>query len=152
MSATKKFSLTSKVLIGMGLGIAIGLLINLTGLNVKGGFVNTYVVDGLFFVMGKLFINALKMLVVPLVFFSLLSGVCGIGNLKILGRVGTKSFALYILTTAIAIAVAIVIATSAHIGLGMNLTADTSFTTQTAPPLTEVLIGIIPTYLWCRSG
>lgn len=145
MSATKKFSLTSKVLIGMGLGIAIGLLINLTGLNVKGGFVNTYVVDGLFFVMGKLFINALKMLVVPLVFFSLLSGVCGIGNLKILGRVGTKSFALYILTTAIAIAVAIVIATSAHIGLGMNLTADTSFTTQTAPPLTEVLIGIIPT-------
>jgi Na+/H+-dicarboxylate symporter len=145
MSATKKLSLTSKVLIGMGLGIAIGLLINLTGLNVKGGFVNTYVVDGLLFVMGKLFINALKMLVVPLVFFSLLSGVCGIGNLKILGRVGTKSFALYILTTAIAIAVAIIIATSAHIGLGMNLAADTSFTTQTAPPLTEVLIGIIPT-------
>ncbi|ACX95933.1 dicarboxylate/amino acid:cation symporter [Halothiobacillus neapolitanus] len=145
MSATKKLSLTSKVLIGMGLGIAIGLLINMTGLNVKGGFVNTYVVDGLFYVMGKLFINALKMLVVPLVFFSLLSGVCGIGNLKILGRVGTKSFALYILTTAIAIAVAIIIATSAHIGLGMNLAADTSFTTQTAPPLTEVLIGIIPT-------
>ncbi|OZB75736.1 MAG: dicarboxylate/amino acid:cation symporter [Halothiobacillus sp. 14-55-98] len=145
MSATKKLSLTSKVLIGMGLGIAIGLLINLTGLNVKGGFVNTYVVDGLFYVMGKLFINALKMLVVPLVFFSLLSGVCGIGNLKILGRVGTKSFALYILTTAIAIAVAIIIATSAHIGLGMNLAADTNFTTQTAPPLTEVLIGIIPT-------
>lgn len=145
MSATKKLSLTSKVLIGMVLGMAIGLLINLTGLNVKGGFVNTYVVDGLFYVMGKLFINALKMLVVPLVFFSLLSGVCGIGNLKILGRVGTKSFALYILTTAIAIAVAIIIATSAHIGLGMNLAADTSFTTQTAPPLTEVLIGIIPT-------
>lgn len=145
MSATKKFSLTSKVLIGMGLGIALGLLINLTGLNVKGSFVNTYVVDGLFYVMGKLFINALKMLVVPLVFFSLLSGVCGIGNLKILGRVGTKSFALYILTTAIAIAVAIIIATSAHIGLGMNLAADTSFTTQTAPPLTDVLIGIIPT-------
>lgn len=145
MSTIKKLSLTSKVLISMGLGIAIGLLINLTGINFKGGFVNTYVVDGLFYVVGKLFINALKMLVVPLVFFSLLSGVCGIGNLKILGRVGTKSFALYILTTAIAIAVAIAIATSAHIGIGMNLVADNSFTAQTAPPLSEVLIGIIPT-------
>jgi Na+/H+-dicarboxylate symporter len=42
MSTIKKLSLTSKVLIGMGLGIAIGLLINLTGINFKGGFVNTY--------------------------------------------------------------------------------------------------------------
>ncbi|MDD3577334.1 MAG: cation:dicarboxylase symporter family transporter, partial [Halothiobacillus sp.] len=79
MNEIKKLSLTSKVLIGMGLGIAVGLFINLSGLNFKGGFVNTYVVEGLFYVVGKLFINALKMLVVPLVFFSLLSGVCGIG-------------------------------------------------------------------------
>lgn len=145
MNEIKKLSLTSKVLIGMGLGIAVGLLINLTGLNFKGGFVNTYVVEGLFYVVGKLFINALKMLVVPLVFFSLLSGVCGIGNLNVLGRVGTKSFALYILTTAIAIAVAITIATTFEIGHGMNLIADTTFTAQAAPPLTDVLINIIPT-------
>ena len=145
MSEIKKLSLTSKVLIGMGLGIAVGLFINLTGINDKGEFVNTYVVDGLFLVVGKLFINALKMLVVPLVFFSLLSGVCGIGSLKVLGRVGTKSFFLYMLTTAIAIAVAITIATSFGIGHGMNLSTDTSFTAQAAPPLTDVLINIIPT-------
>lgn len=145
MSDIKKMSLTSKVLIGMGLGIALGLFINLTGLNDKGGFVNTYMVDGLFFVVGKLFINALKMLVVPLVFFSLLSGVCGIGSLKALGRVGTKSFFLYMLTTAIAVAVAIAIATSFGIGHGMNLSTDTTFTAQAAPPLTDVLINIIPT-------
>jgi Na+/H+-dicarboxylate symporter len=145
MSDIKKLSLTSKVLIGMGLGMAVGLFINLTGLNFKGGFVNTYVVEGLFYVLGKLFINALKMLVVPLVFFSLLSGVCGIGSLKVLGRVGTKSFFLYMLTTAIAIAVAIAIATSFGIGHGMNLTTDATFTAQAAPPLTDVLINIIPT-------
>jgi Na+/H+-dicarboxylate symporter len=145
MSDTKNLSLSSKVLIGMGLGLAVGLLINLTGLNAKGGFINTYVVDGFFYVIGKLFINALKMLVVPLVFFSLLSGVSGIGNLKTLGRVGSKSFMLYLLTTAIAIAMAITIAASFGIGQGMNLDTDTTFTVNAAPPLTDVLIGIIPT-------
>lgn len=145
MLENKKLSLTSKVLIGMGLGIAIGLLINLTGLNAKGGFINTYIVDGLFYVTGKLFINALKMLVVPLVFFSLLSGVCGIGSLKMLGRVGGKSFALYLLTTAIAITVSISIAAFFGIGHGMNLVSDTAFSGKAAPPLTDVLINIIPT-------
>ena len=106
----KNMSLTMKVLIGMLLGIAVGLIINLTGMNAEGGFVNTYIVNGVFYVAGKMFINALKMLVVPLVFFSLICGVCGIGSLKTLGRVGSKSFALYMLTTAIAIAVAISIA------------------------------------------
>jgi len=139
-----KMSLTLKVVIGMGLGIAIGLFFNLSGLNADGSFVNTYIVDGLFHVMGKMFINALKMLVVPLVFFSLICGVCGIGNLNTLGRVGSKSFALYMLTTAIAITIAMTIALTAGIGEGMNLASTASFTAKEAPPLTDVFINIIP--------
>ena len=54
-----------------------------------------------------MFITALKMLVVPLVFFSLISGVFGIGDISKLGKVGAKSFALYMMTTALAIATAI---------------------------------------------
>jgi len=137
-------SLTLKVVIGMGLGIVIGLFFNLSGLNADGSFINTYIVDGLFHVIGKLFINALKMLVVPLVFFSLICGVCGIGNLNTLGRVGTKSFALYMLTTAIAITVAMTVAVSTGIGEGMNLAGTASFTAKEAPPLTEVFISIVP--------
>ena len=57
---TKSMSLTMKVLIGMLLGIATGLAINLTGLNDPGSFVNTYVVEGAFYVVGKMFVNALK--------------------------------------------------------------------------------------------
>ncbi len=139
-----KMSLTMKVVIGMGLGIVIGLFFNLAGLNADGSFVNTYIVNGIFHVIGKLFINALKMLVVPLVFFSLICGVCGIGNLKTLGRVGLKSFSLYMLTTAIAITVAMTIAVSAGIGEGMNLVGTASFTAKEAPPLTDVLINIVP--------
>lgn len=145
MSTRKNLSLTMKVLIAMLLGIIIGLAFNLSNLNSEGSFVNTYIVNGAFYIIGKMFINALKMLVVPLVFFSLISGVCGIGNLKILGRVGTKSFALYILTTAIAIAVAITLAASTGIGEGMGLQSTASFTATAAPPLSDVLISIIPT-------
>jgi len=144
MESNNKMSLTLKVVIGMGLGIVVGLFFNLSGLNTDGSFVNTYIVDGVFHVIGKMFINGLKMLVVPLVFFSLICGVCGIGNLNTLGRVGTKSFALYMLTTAIAITVAMTIALTAGIGEGMNLAGTASFTAKAAPPLTEVFINIIP--------
>lgn len=144
MGENAKMSLTAKVLAGMVLGILVGLLINVTGLNAPGSFINEFVVNGLFHVVGKMFVNALKMLVVPLVLFSLICGVCGIGNLNTLGRVGSKSFLLYILTTAIAIATAILFAATAGIGQGMGATADATFTGKEAPPLTDVFINIIP--------
>lgn len=100
-------SLTTKVLWAMLLGIIVGLVINIVGLNTQESFVNEYIVEGLFYIVGKMFITALKMLVVPLVFFSLISGVLGIGDIRKLGSVGLKSFALYMLTTALGIAAAI---------------------------------------------
>ena len=138
-------NLTTKVIVGMVLGIIVGLVINLAGLNAAGSFINEYVVNGLFHVVGKMFVNALKMLVVPLVLFSLICGVCGIGDIKLLGRIGTKSFGLYLLTTAVAIATAILIAASLGIGKGMNATTTAEFTGKESPPLTQVLIDIIPT-------
>ena len=137
-------SLTIKVLVGVFLGILLGLFINLSGLNGEGSWINTYIVDGLFFVIGKMFVNGLKMLVVPLVFFSLICGVCGIGNLNTLGRVGGKSFLLYMMTTAIAIAVAISLAVSVGLGKGMQFEEATSFTAKETPPLSEVIINIVP--------
>ena len=135
-------SLTVKVLLGMALGIIVGLILNLTGL-ISNSFVDTYIVNGLFHVVGKMFVNALKMLVVPLVFFSLICGVCGIGDIRMLGRVGGKSFVLYMMTTAIAIATAILIAVTFGIGKGMNQATDAAFAGKESPPLTQVLIDII---------
>ncbi|MGI9370884.1 MAG: cation:dicarboxylate symporter family transporter, partial [Hyphomicrobiales bacterium] len=81
MASEKKMSLTIKVLLGMAIGIVVGLVINLSGMNAEGSFVNWFVVDGVLYAIGKMFVNALKMLVVPLVFFSLICGVCGIGDI-----------------------------------------------------------------------
>ncbi|MFN4044022.1 dicarboxylate/amino acid:cation symporter [Limnobacter sp.] len=138
-------NLKVKVIVGMALGIVVGLAINLSGLNSEGSFVQEFITGGLFHVVGKMFINALNMMVVPLVLFSLICGVCGIGDVKLLGKIGTKSFGFYVMTTAVAIATAILIAGGLGIGEGMNASSDANFTGREAPPLSDVLINIIPT-------
>jgi len=144
MAQKKPMSLTVKVLIGMALGIIVGLGINLLGLNGSGTFINEYIVNGLFLIIGKMFVTALKMLVVPLVIFSLITGVIGIGDIRALGKVGGKSFALYMLTTAIAITVGITLAVSLGIGEGVHMNSAATFTGKEAPALSSVLINIIP--------
>ena len=137
-------TLTAKVLWAMLLGIIVGLVINLTGINTPESFTNEYIVGGAFYILGKMFITALKMLVVPLVFFSLISGVFGIGDISKLGKVGAKSFALYMMTTAFAIAMAIGLA-AIIIPFFNTAHAQTSdFIGKKAPPLSDVFINIIP--------
>ncbi|BFM05509.1 dicarboxylate/amino acid:cation symporter [Halioxenophilus aromaticivorans] len=137
-------NLTQKVLVGLFLGLAVGLIINVTGLYDSEGFTRSFVVDGVFYTVGKLFVNALKMLVVPLVFFSLVTGVIGIGDIRLLGRVGGKSFLLYLLTTAIAITLALGMATTFNVGAGIEAVSESDFTGSKAPSLAEVIINIVP--------
>jgi len=144
MAETKKMSLTVKVLLGLVLGLITGVIINtfLAG----NAFVDTWFTNGVFHMVGKMFVNALKMLVVPLVTFSLICGVCGIGDIKALGRIGTKSFSLYVLTTAIAISTAILLATLIGPGKGfqMDTVEKADVVAKEAPPVTQVFIDIIP--------
>ncbi len=141
---SNKMSITTKILIAMGIGLVLGSLLN--GFASKVEFVQTYLVQGLFHVVGKMFINALKMLVVPLVTFSLICGVCGIGDVGMLGRVGLKAFLFYMLTTALAISLALVAAIIIGPGSGGDkpVIENTGFTAQEAPPLTDVFINIVP--------
>jgi Na+/H+-dicarboxylate symporter len=138
-----KNHITTKILIAMVIGLLMGSLINAFGKDVA--FIQTYLVHGLFHVVGAAFVNALKMLVVPLVTFSLICGVCGIGDVSVLGRVGFKALALFILTTAIAITLALSVA--ALIGPGKDFASAqplSDFTPPPAPPVTDVLIHIVP--------
>lgn len=138
-----KMSLTVKIMIGMGAGVLLGVIFNM----IDSAFINTHVVGGLFAMIGTMFVNALKMLVVPLVFFSLICGVTGIGDIRVLGRVGGKSFALYLLTTAVAIALAILIAQVVGPGRGFDMEGiDTSGVSgREAPSVWDVFAGIVPT-------
>ncbi|MGR9105993.1 MAG: dicarboxylate/amino acid:cation symporter [Gammaproteobacteria bacterium] len=139
----KKMPITTKILIGMGIGLVLGSLINAFFKDVE--LVQTWLVGGLFYVVGVAFVNALKMLVVPLVTFSLVCGVCGIGDVSALGRIGIKAFVLYVLTTGIAITLALFVAILAAPGEGFaRADSGSEFTASPAPPLTDVLINIVP--------
>lgn len=142
--SNKKMTVTSKILIWMAAGLILGSLINGFASDVK--FIQDYFVNGAFHVVGAIFINLLKMLVVPLVTFSLICGVCGIGDVNKLGRVGAKSFGLFILTTALAITLAIAIASIVGPGkdFDLNQANKTEFTAPEAPPLSQVIIDLVP--------
>ena len=137
-----KFSLTTKVVIGMVSGIALGFV--LRSLFPDSPFVTTYITDGLLLVLGKIFVTCLKMLVVPLIFVSLVCGTCTLQDASTLGRLGVKTVGLYIFTTCVAITMAIVAALFVEPGVGANLESAAGFTPQEAPPLSNVLIDLFP--------
>ncbi|MDQ6953648.1 MAG: dicarboxylate/amino acid:cation symporter [Mariprofundaceae bacterium] len=140
----KKMHMTTKILIWMVAGLVVGSIINTFASDIA--WVQDYLVNGLFLVVGSMFIHLLKMLVVPLVTFSLICGVCGIGDINKLGRVGGKAFALFMLTTALAITLAIAVASLFGPGEGFELAsaASNTFSAPVSPPLTQVLIDLIP--------
>ncbi|MCG7531701.1 dicarboxylate/amino acid:cation symporter [Psychrobium sp. MM17-31] len=143
MSNKKPLGLTMKILIGMGLGILVGAAIQFWMGDVE--FVQDNIVGGLFHAGGKMFVNSLKMLVVPLVFISLVCGTCSLADPSKLGRLGGKSIALYLTTTAIAITLAIALALLISPGASEQaLASSASFTGKEAPSLSQVLINIIP--------
>ena len=101
----KNTSITQQILIAMAVGLIIGSLINTFADTNE--WIKSFIVQGVFHVIGSGFVNALKMLVVPLVTFSLICGVCGMGDIALLGRVGFKAFGLYLITTGLAVSLAL---------------------------------------------
>ena len=142
MASFKSMSLTTRIVIGMFAGITLGAIIQFA--LADNAFVNDYIVEGLFFVGGKIFVNSLKMLVVPLVFVSLICGTCSLSDPSKLGRLGGKAIALYMATTAIAITTAITLALVIAPGSGQELVSSATFTAKEAPSLAQVIINIMP--------
>ncbi|EGR5062555.1 dicarboxylate/amino acid:cation symporter [Vibrio cholerae] len=143
MNTKKPLSLTAKVILGMVAGILTGFAIR--ALFAGNGFVDAYIVNGLFDVGGKIFIASLKMLVVPLVFVSLVCGTSSLKDLSTLGRMGSKTLGFYLATTAIAITLALTMGSLFQPGAGADLTAASSFASAEAPSLGKVIVDMFPT-------
>ncbi len=106
--------------------------------------VKEFFADGLFFVGGQIFLASLKMLVVPLVFVSLVCGTSSLKDIRTLGRIGSKTMLLYILTTALAIAIAIGFALIVKPGSGVAVPTETNFSAGEAPSVAKVFINMFP--------
>jgi len=135
-------SQTSRILAGMLLGLLLGLAIQLLG--TKGDWTDTYLVHGVLDIGGRLFLASMKMLVVPLVFISLVAGTSALGHLSTLGRMGGKTLALYLTTTALAVSLALAMGVLFQPGAGADLATASTFTPGQTPPLSQVFAELLP--------
>jgi proton glutamate symport protein len=139
------------ILAAMALGVALGLLVGADGRLVGlplvslGGF------------LGSAFLNLLKMLVVPLVVSSIISGIAAMGNTRDLGRLGVLSLLFYVTTTLIAVVIALVVSNALTPGIVdgeparqiLALHADAgavnaNVQSQAGRSLGDILLGMIP--------
>jgi Na+/H+-dicarboxylate symporter len=142
-------SLTNRILIAMVGGILLGSLLNLlqhsSGLgDATRHLIDTYVINGLFDLVGRIFVASLKLLVVPLVLVSLICGSSSLGDSARMGPIAGKTLLFYLATTAIAISIALFFAVLIGPGNHVALVSDASFQVTAPPPLIDVLVNIFP--------
>jgi Na+/H+-dicarboxylate symporter len=132
--------LATKILIGMAVGAIVGVAISMFA---PGYFepLDTFV----FGPLGDIFLTLMKMLIIPVVFFSLVLGTASLGDPKKLGRIGMKSLTFFLTTTFIAAIVGLILANLIQPGASGNFdTKNATFEAEEAPPIHETLLNIIP--------
>lgn len=137
MKEKKKLSLATKTFIGFGLGIVIGLVFGEKATIVKP--------------LGTIFLNMIKMIVVPMVFFSITAGVASLGDLKKLRNIGVKVVGLYALTSALCVGLGLIMANIINPGKGFDLTAlsqSTDYEAQAMPSIIDTLIDMFPSNIF----
>ena len=126
----QKISITKKIFISLILGVITGIVLHYF---VPAGTIrDTFLINGVFYIVGNGFLRAMQMLVVPLVLCSIVVGSMSIGDTKSMGKIGGKTIVFYLVTTAVAITIALCIGAILRPGMGLD---------QTAIESTEVVIG-----------
>ena len=129
--------LWKQIFIALALGAGLGIALNQTGhadiaLAIKP--------------IGTMFVNAIKMLIVPLIFVSLVVGMMSMQDLGKMGRVGLKTVVLYLFTTAIAITIGLGLGIVLQPGAGIDMSAAASAVeTEAAPSVIQIIVDLIPT-------
>ena len=139
----KKMTLTNKILLGLLLGFVFGLILN----KIPGGYIkDTLLLGGVLHVVGNGFTSAIKMMVVPLVFVSLVAGTSSMGDVKKLGRIGGKTMVFYLATTAIAIVISLILGNLLKPGAGLDMSSmmTSEVVIGESKSITDIILGIIP--------
>ncbi|MDG1237670.1 MAG: dicarboxylate/amino acid:cation symporter [Flavobacteriales bacterium] len=111
-TSTKKIPLYVQIIIGLILGLGYSILATFQGwINFTEDWISPF---------GKIFINSLKLIAVPLVFVSLIVGIASMNNIRTLGKMGGKSVFIYITTTVIAIIIGLVLVNTIQPGKFMS--------------------------------
>lgn len=116
MQAWFEIDLWKRVMLGLVLGLAVGLAIRYG----MGADAAIEAAD-YFKPFGDAFINLIKMLVVPLIFTTLVSGVLAMGDPKKLGSLGGRAIGIYVLTTFVAVSIGLTVGTVLQPGAGFDI-------------------------------
>ena len=135
-------SLSKKIFLALGLGLVLGSLFNYFN------FLKMEIFLDFIDIPGGLFISSLKMLIVPVVFFSIVCGVSNLSNVATIGRIGSISILLYITTTCIAISLALIFSNIINPGINKEVSDMGTFVQKDAPPLKDVIINIVPSNIF----
>ncbi|MBR9728347.1 dicarboxylate/amino acid:cation symporter [Shewanella intestini] len=138
-----KNSLSTRIFIGLFVGVLLGSIVQFALHDVS--FFSGTLVD-IASGIGKMFVNMIMMLVVPLVFVSIVCGVCELQDLKSFGRLGSKTFGFYIINTLIAIMAAFAVAMLIEPGKGVDMSSagGVEITATELPNLITLLVNIVP--------
>ena len=130
-------NLSVQILVALILSVCAGLVIGPEGLP----FVNKWIAP-----IGTIFINFIKMMIVPVVTCSLIVGVTSLGgDSKKLGRISAKTICLYLITTAVAIVLGFVVAGIIQPGVGLDIAGKVAPKVKEAPTFMQVLVDMVPT-------
>ncbi len=131
----KRLSLTSWILIALVLGVLCGL-----ALQSNPDIATTYIKP-----IGTIFLNLIKMIVVPLVIFSIMTGVISLQDVKKVGAIGGKTVLFYMVTTAFAVTIGLLFANVLSVGGGYTLPAtELSYEAKESPSFIDTIVNIFP--------
>ena len=125
----KEMPLWQKIFIGLILGLVTGLVFGESAQALKP--------------IGTLFINLIKMLIVPLIFVTLVSGIIAMDDLKKMKRIGIRTFFIYIATTAVAITIGLGFSILLEPGTGIALTGAKDIAVKESPALIDTFLNIV---------
>lgn len=126
----RRIPLWQKILVGLALGILAGALMGEDA--------------SVFKPIGDIFISAIKMLIVPLVFSTLVVGISAMRDPQKMGRIGLRTIALYLITTAFAISIGLLASTIFQPGAGLDLNFDKPVQAEETPSLVQILVDLVP--------
>ena len=139
----KKIPLHIKIFIALALGIFLGYILNFMG-GTENLTINNYILPFLQF-LDDIFLKLIKMVVVPLVFFSIIDASLSLGDINKLKTVGIKTILFFLISSGIAASIGLVLANLIKPGRGVQLGVMSEVTTKELPGFYQTLLDLIPT-------
>lgn len=132
----KKIQLSTQMLLATILAVAAGLLLQVTG--------NAEIATNWIAPIGTLFLNFMQMIIIPLIFCTLVTGICDIKNLKEYGKIGGKTLISFFAMTVLAAFIGLTIGMLFSVGSGVSASETGEVTVPAAVSIIDTVVGFVP--------